>query len=208
MFSLSKVSQGYIRLTRLHTFPLGALVVFAPAGTYRFCELWRHSLIELLALGTAMAAYTFTTPAEDFASCIVIHFVACTLGHSTFCILNDITDRDLDALVGERLNNRRNSGVLTIRIITERTKSRPIASGVVPLSGARVLFLVLLLLTTYSFSLLNSHAFVCQCCCHLPFSLCLQVHLRGFVLPFTHGVPPFKAMDVVAPGLVRFVHSL
>ncbi|KZV59282.1 UbiA prenyltransferase, partial [Peniophora sp. CONT] len=101
----------YIQLTRLHKFPLGTAVIFWPA-----------------ALGLAMAAYAFDTPARDFLRQAAVFGIGCTLLHSTFCILNDIFDRDLDGLV-------------------ERTKTRPIVSGAVSVAGAYALFLGFLFAT-------------------------------------------------------------
>ena len=53
-----------------------------------------------------MAAYSFDLPALEFGRQIAAFGVGCTLLHSTFCILNDIFDRDLDGLVGECTRSR------------------------------------------------------------------------------------------------------
>ena len=48
-----------------------------------------------------MAAHAFDLPLREFCQQVAAFGVGCTLLHSTFCVLNDIFDRDLDGLVGE-----------------------------------------------------------------------------------------------------------
>jgi 4-hydroxybenzoate polyprenyltransferase len=86
-----------------------------------------------------MAAYAFNILIIDFVRQLFGFGLGCTLLHSTFCILNDICDRDLDGLV-------------------ERTKTRPLVSGAFPLSGALVLFAGFLAATAGVLLFANSQA--------------------------------------------------
>ncbi|KZV76748.1 UbiA prenyltransferase [Peniophora sp. CONT] len=101
----SSIVHNYIHLTRLDSFPLGSAIVFWPS-----------------AFGVTMASYCFGLSASDLSRQLIGFGAGCTLLHSTFCILNDICDRDIDGLV-------------------ERTKSRPLVTGAVSLHGAWILFL-------------------------------------------------------------------
>ncbi|KAI0036281.1 UbiA prenyltransferase family [Vararia minispora EC-137] len=105
-----------VKLTRLDKFPLGSLVIFWPA-----------------AFGVTMASYAFNTSVQDFLTKIGIFAVGGTLLHSTFCVLNDICDKDLDGMV-------------------ERTKSRPLVAGTASLTFAWVLFLGFLSATLFLLS--------------------------------------------------------
>ncbi|VDB91978.1 unnamed protein product [Peniophora sp. CBMAI 1063] len=110
--------QDYIQLTRLHKFPLGSAVIFWPA-----------------AYGVAMAAYAFDISAGALVRQTASFAVGCTLLHSTFCVLNDIFDRDLDGLVGE-------------------------FSGAVSVPGAYALFFTFLLATVAPLFFSNKQAII------------------------------------------------
>ncbi|KZV76736.1 UbiA prenyltransferase [Peniophora sp. CONT] len=115
--------RNYLELTRLHKFPLGTALTFWPA-----------------AFGVTMAAYAFNIPAREFARQSLAFGIGCTLLHCTFCVLNDIFDRDLDAFV-------------------ERTKGRPMVTGTVTLPGAWSLFIGSLLATSCPLFFANEQAF-------------------------------------------------
>ncbi|EKM60306.1 uncharacterized protein PHACADRAFT_85003 [Phanerochaete carnosa HHB-10118-sp] len=75
-----------VRLTRLHKFPFGSLLVFWPYG-------W----------GLAMAACNLHSPRYIVFKHAVIFMLVATLYHSAFCIWNDMCDRDLDGRVDRPL---------------------------------------------------------------------------------------------------------
>ncbi|KAI0090696.1 UbiA prenyltransferase family-domain-containing protein [Irpex rosettiformis] len=71
--------------------------------------------------GLTMASFDTRLPRAEFATQALVFTLGSTLLHSTACVINDICDVDLDQQV-------------------ERTKNRPLASGVLPLSGAWTLW--------------------------------------------------------------------
>jgi 4-hydroxybenzoate polyprenyltransferase len=98
--------QPYIALTRLNR-PIGIWLAFFPAA-------WGVLL----------------SPAPVHGALLLVMLVGATLTRSAGCILNDITDRKLDAKVA-------------------RTKTRPLASGTVPLKAAWLLLVLLGVLALY-----------------------------------------------------------
>ncbi|KAI0035462.1 UbiA prenyltransferase family [Vararia minispora EC-137] len=110
------------KLTRLHKFPLGSLVIIWPA-----------------AFGVAMASYATRATLEDFLVKIGLFTLGGTCLHSSFCVLNDIYDRDLDGQV-------------------ERTKTRPLVTGAISLPLAWFVFLCCLSTTALLLSFANSSA--------------------------------------------------
>ncbi|KAH9836803.1 uncharacterized protein C8Q71DRAFT_60818 [Rhodofomes roseus] len=73
-----------------------------------------------------MSAYRLNlSPQEPIGIQPALYLVACTIRHNAACIWNDVWDRDFDRQV-------------------ERTKTRPVASGMISVSSA-LLFLMFLL---------------------------------------------------------------
>jgi 4-hydroxybenzoate polyprenyltransferase len=58
-----------------------------------------------VAFGLAMAAHVFHLPAAVLLNRVLIFGLGGTLAHSTFCILNDICDRDFDMHVGKCIHS-------------------------------------------------------------------------------------------------------
>ncbi|GJE90101.1 4-hydroxybenzoate octaprenyltransferase [Phanerochaete sordida] len=70
--------------------------------------------------GATMAAYKAQLPFNVLAPQLVLHAAGATMVHSTACVINDICDIDFDRKV-------------------ERTKHRPLAAGLISVTGAWIL---------------------------------------------------------------------
>ncbi|KAJ7266402.1 UbiA prenyltransferase family-domain-containing protein [Mycena haematopus] len=104
---------------------------------YELARLHKFPLGSILvfwpsAWGLTMAAYSIRLPLHHLMVQTAMFALGSTLLHSAACVLNDICDRDIDRKV-------------------ERTKNRPLATGVISVAGATVW---LLLLTFSSVALL------------------------------------------------------
>ncbi|KAJ7777622.1 UbiA prenyltransferase family-domain-containing protein [Mycena maculata] len=93
------------------------------------------------AWGVGMAAYSKDLPMESFITHTVMFALGSTVLHAAACVLNDICDRHIDRKV-------------------ERTKHRPLASGVVSVSGATALLFSFLSATLVMLSFANSDVFM------------------------------------------------
>ncbi|EKM58175.1 uncharacterized protein PHACADRAFT_116866 [Phanerochaete carnosa HHB-10118-sp] len=91
------------------------------------------------AWGLTMAGYAIGTPIHDLAVQLFAFGISSTLLHSAACVLNDICDIDFDRQV-------------------ERTRTRPLPSGVVTALEAWILLLVLMVPTIAMLFLTNQTA--------------------------------------------------
>ncbi|GJE85451.1 4-hydroxybenzoate octaprenyltransferase [Phanerochaete sordida] len=91
------------------------------------------------AWGLTMAGYTTGTSSYDLVMQLLAFAVGSTLMHSAACVLNDICDIDFDKQV-------------------ERTRSRPLPSGVVTVTEAWILLLALMVPTVAMLLLTNQTA--------------------------------------------------
>ncbi|OBZ76354.1 4-hydroxybenzoate polyprenyltransferase, mitochondrial [Grifola frondosa] len=109
---------SYVKLTRVHKFPAGSILVFWPS-----------------AWGLALSAYSVGLPARILAIQLIAHLVGSVLRHNAACIWNDMCDCEVDKLVN-------------------RTKGRPIARGLVSMTGASILlsihYVLCVLLLSYA----------------------------------------------------------
>ncbi|EKM50709.1 uncharacterized protein PHACADRAFT_104198 [Phanerochaete carnosa HHB-10118-sp] len=106
-------------------------------GLYQLARLHKFPLGSLIIYwpygwGVAMAASKEHAPMHTILKSAAILLVVATLYHSAFCVWNDICDRDLDGKV-------------------ERTRGRPLVTGLVPLTDAFALFAALLMLSFFTF---------------------------------------------------------
>ncbi|KAI0318586.1 UbiA prenyltransferase family [Amylostereum chailletii] len=86
-----------------------------------------------------MVARKTALPPRELAVQTVLFIIWATLGHSAGCVFNDICDLDLDQKV-------------------ERTRHRPLAAGVISVTGAWLLFVVLIALCSSMLALANPTA--------------------------------------------------
>lgn len=82
-----------------------------------------------------MAVYRTGLPLQKVCMDTLVLAVACTFCHNASCIWNDICDRDIDGRVGESNAPHRSHIYLTIDR-TERTKTRPLPSGLISVPAA------------------------------------------------------------------------
>ncbi|KAL6302885.1 UbiA prenyltransferase family [Sparassis latifolia] len=73
---------SYVKLTRIHKFPLGSMLMFWPC-----------------AWGVTMAAIAVGLPWKSLALNTALYLVGATLRHSAGCVWNDICDIDFDRKV-------------------------------------------------------------------------------------------------------------
>ncbi|KZV60682.1 UbiA prenyltransferase [Peniophora sp. CONT] len=86
-----------------------------------------------------LVAYKVHMPVAGFLQRSVVCVLAGTLVHSTACVLNDICDIDFDRQ-------------------GKRTKNRPLAAGLIPVSGAWTLLAVMTIACVYLLSFANADA--------------------------------------------------
>ncbi|KXN91303.1 4-hydroxybenzoate polyprenyltransferase, mitochondrial [Leucoagaricus sp. SymC.cos] len=79
---------SYVKLTRIHKFPAGSILVYWPSS-------W----------GLTLVAYSIKLPSASLCVQLLMYLVGCTLRHNAACIWNDICDRDIDKKV-ERTRGR------------------------------------------------------------------------------------------------------
>lgn len=94
--------------------------------------------------GLTMAAYRVSLPATDMIFLTIMYIIGGTVTHSTACIINDICDRDFDAQVGMLLLLSIVAVVLTdpfAFLLIARTKTRPLVTGHVSVTGASIFLL-------------------------------------------------------------------
>ncbi|KAJ7643121.1 UbiA prenyltransferase family-domain-containing protein, partial [Mycena polygramma] len=122
----------------------------AKASWYNYFELTRLHKFPLgnilvfwpSAWGLAMAAYSVQLPLQSLVLQTVMFAIGSTLLHSAACILNDICDRDFDRKV-------------------ERTKNRPLATGVISVRNAVVWLLLFVFASIAVLATANRTAFLC-----------------------------------------------
>lgn len=84
-----------------------------------------------------MNAYRSGTAPRIVLAQALVHAVACTFGHNAGCIWNDICDRQFDRHVGTfDIRSSETLLLTTLDKSIERTKSRPIAQGLVSVPAA------------------------------------------------------------------------
>ncbi|KAJ7250755.1 UbiA prenyltransferase family-domain-containing protein [Mycena rebaudengoi] len=93
------------------------------------------------AWGVAMAAYSVELPWQNLLIQTLMFAIGSTLLHSAACILNDICDRDFDRQV-------------------ERTKNRPLATGVISVTGATLWLLLFVFASIMVLATTNKTAFL------------------------------------------------
>ncbi|KAJ7734760.1 UbiA prenyltransferase family [Mycena maculata] len=93
------------------------------------------------AWGIAMAAFSGDLPIDQLLVQTFMFAIGSTLLHSAACILNDICDRDFDRRV-------------------ERTKHRPLATGVISVTGATIWLLTFVIASLATLALSNRSAFL------------------------------------------------
>ena len=105
-----------------------------------------------------MAAYKIEMEAQELAVRTVLFVIGGTVVHSAACVINDICDVDFDRQVGK--SNRNNAFFLAQSAsITERTKNRPLAAGLISVYGAWVLLAVLVFGCFFFLHLVSSTAY-------------------------------------------------
>jgi 4-hydroxybenzoate polyprenyltransferase len=82
-------------------------------------------------------------PLQDYIVQLVSWAIGSTLLHSAACVINDICDRDFDRQVGECALHLIGL-LLSYPPVSERCKTRPIASGQVSVFGATVFLCALM----------------------------------------------------------------
>jgi len=87
-----------------------------------------------------MAAYAYEIKPKDLWESVLYYSVGSTIVHSAACVINDIFDRNFDALV-------------------ERTKTRPIPSGAASVPGAVIFLLAQVFAAVKMLSYTNALAF-------------------------------------------------
>ncbi|KAI0946880.1 hypothetical protein AcW1_010212 [Taiwanofungus camphoratus] len=88
---------SYLRLTRLHHFPIGPDMVFWPCT-------W----------GLTMSAYNLGTQPKTLAFQSLSYFIGCTIGHAAGCVWDDICDYDLDRRIGRTTDRPLASGHISL----------------------------------------------------------------------------------------------
>lgn len=92
------------RLTRLHKFPVGSDVTATPCCMFslRFIHVYLLTLpIVTTVWGVLMAAHNVNYHSVGpIVRLLALWSFAQTMVHSAGCVVNDIVDRDIDALVG------------------------------------------------------------------------------------------------------------
>jgi 4-hydroxybenzoate polyprenyltransferase len=90
-----------------------------------------------------MAAYSVELPWQNLLIQTLMFAIGSTLLHSAACILNDICDRDFDRQVGEwHLPLHKVYLSMLGSPMQERTKNRPLATGVISVTGATLWLLL------------------------------------------------------------------
>ncbi|KZT05760.1 UbiA prenyltransferase [Laetiporus sulphureus 93-53] len=118
-------------------------------GYYELTRLHKSLLGNALvfwpcAWGLTMSSYHVNTPVAPFMTQILIFAIGCIFLHSAGCVLNDLCDMEF----GRKL---------------ERTKCRPLAAGIVSVTGARI-FLFLLCSVIIGMLMYTNHiAALCGC---------------------------------------------
>lgn len=102
-----------------------------------------------------MAAYSTDMPVNTLLYQLALFGLGSTLLHSAACVLNDICDIEFDKLVGMLRPSMHVLYSCTELLIIERTRSRPLPSGVVSVLEAWILLLMLLLPTIALLMLTN-----------------------------------------------------
>ncbi|KAJ7776146.1 UbiA prenyltransferase family-domain-containing protein [Mycena metata] len=120
-----------------------------PATWYNYYELTRLHKFPLgsilvfwpSAWGLTMAAYSVRLPVHSLIIQTIMFAIGSTLLHTAACILNDICDRDFDRKV-------------------ERTKNRPLATGIISVSGATLWLLLFVVASIALLATANRTAFL------------------------------------------------
>lgn len=94
------------------------------------------------AWGLTMAAYSIGLSPESFVLQLAMFALGCTFLHGAGCTLNDLCDIEFDKQV-------------------ERTKSRPLAAGVVSVTGAIIFLTILCYLSLATLMTANKVAAIC-----------------------------------------------
>ncbi|EKM60304.1 uncharacterized protein PHACADRAFT_167688 [Phanerochaete carnosa HHB-10118-sp] len=128
------------------TGPGGIGLIFAQAckAYFQLTRLHKFPLGNILVIwpcmwGATMAAYKAQISASQLVTQVALFVLGGTLVHSAACIINDICDIEFDRKV-------------------ERTKNRPLAAGLIPVSGAWKLLSVMTIGCFAFLSLANSYA--------------------------------------------------
>ncbi|VDB92388.1 unnamed protein product [Peniophora sp. CBMAI 1063] len=118
-----------------------------PSKTWLYFQLTRLHMFPLGNIhviwpglwALTLAAYGTNMPVADFIYRAILCIAGGTLVHSTACVLNDICDIDFDRQ-------------------GKRTKNRPLAAGLLPVSGAWELLVVMSVACVYLLSFANTDA--------------------------------------------------
>ena len=144
---------------------------FAPPPPPTTPKLINHHIVWGLCLTAGARAPTRAMSPPELLGLLTANCISMTLGHGTFCVLNDIIDARIDAKIA-------------------RTKTRPIPSGRISRYGAFAEFCALLLFTSViSYGLLGRFAF----------ALTIPSQLVSAVYPFAKRVLPWPQF-VLAPA--------
>ncbi|CCM06623.1 uncharacterized protein FIBRA_08903 [Fibroporia radiculosa] len=100
----------------------------------------------------SMCAYSLNLPPKEVAVQTLAYLVGSTIRHNAGCIWNDICDMDVDGKV-------------------ERTKSRPLPSGMISLPAALLFFVAHMAVCMYMLSFMGPLAFKFGLVCLLTFDL-------------------------------------